>query len=197
MREWPKKPPDAENLTVAVNLSSKEFLQNDLAEQVNASLISTGLAPHSLKLEITESHIMENTQMATTIMERLRALGIEFSLDDFGTGYSSLSYLHRLPVSYLKIDKSFVNGIMESPENAEIVYTIVKLAQNLKMKVIAEGVETEDQLAHLRQINCEYGQGYLFSKPLAPDQAEALIKDAREDFSYLKDQPILNLDLNA
>ncbi len=197
MREWQKNNSAAESLTVAVNLSCKEFLQTDLAEQVNASLISTGLAPQCLKLEITESHIMENSQMATTIMKRLRALGVEFSLDDFGTGYSSLSYLHRLPVSYLKIDRSFVNGIMESPENAEIVYTIVKLAQNLKMKVIAEGVETEDQLAHLRRINCEYGQGYFFSKPLEPRAAEALIKDAREEFSYLNDQPILDLDLNA
>lgn len=197
MREWQKKNADAESLTIAVNLSCKEFLQTDLAEQVNASLVSTGLAPRCLKLEITESHIMENTEMAQAIMKRLRAFGVEFSLDDFGTGYSSLSYLHRLPVSYLKIDRSFVNGIMESPENAEIVYTIVKLAQNLKMKVVAEGIETEEQLAHLRRINCEYGQGYFLSNPLEAAEAEALIKEPCEDFSYLGGQPIMDLDTNA
>lgn len=198
MREWQKKYFEAvANLTVAVNLSCKEFLQTDLAEQVNASLVSTGLDARSLKLEITESHIMENQAMAIKIMQRLRALGIELSLDDFGTGYSSLSYLHRLPVSYLKIDRSFVNGIQDGIENAEIVYTIVKLAQNLKMKVVAEGIETERQLAHLRAINCEYGQGYFLSKPLEAEAAEALVKETRADASFFADQPILDLDLNA
>lgn len=197
MREWQKKNPKASELTIAVNLSCKEFLQIDLAEQINASLISTGLKPHSLKLEITESHIMENQTLAITIMKRLRALGVELSLDDFGTGYSSLSYLHRLPVSYLKIDRSFVNGIEESRENAEIVYTIVKLAQNLKMKVVAEGIETEEQLAHLQQINCEYGQGFLLSKPLDVEKAEILINENGGDFSSFGLQSVINLDLNA
>lgn len=197
MREWQKKDRRAADLTIAVNLSCKEFLQADLAEQVNASLVSTGLSPHSLKLEITESYIMENQTMAVTIMERLRALGIELSLDDFGTGYSSLSYLHRLPVSYLKIDKSFINGITNSRENAEIVYTIVKLAQNLKMKVVAEGIESDQQLAHLRQINCEYGQGYFFSKPLGADKAEALIKEEHRIIAHLPAAPVIDLDLSA
>ncbi len=204
MREWQKTNPAAESLTVAVNLSCKEFLQIDLAEQITATLASTGLEPHCLKLEITESHIMENSKMAITIMERLRARGIELSLDDFGTGYSSLSYLHRLPVSYLKVDRSFINGLTDSRENAEIVFTIVKLAQNLKMKVIAEGIETADQLRYLEQINCEYGQGYYFSKPLDAENARNLIEGMQKTVGIdrrnphdLSDQPIINLDLNA
>jgi diguanylate cyclase (GGDEF)-like protein/PAS domain S-box-containing protein len=203
LREWQKTNPAAASLTVAVNLSCKEFLQIDLAEQIAATLASTGLEPRCLKLEITESHIMENSTMAITIMERLRACGVELSLDDFGTGYSSLSYLHRLPVSYLKVDRSFINGLTDSPENAEIVYTIVKLGQNLKMKVIAEGIETADQLRYLEQINCEYGQGYHFSKPLDAEKAKTLIEGIQKssigngNSHELSNQPIINLNLNA
>jgi diguanylate cyclase (GGDEF)-like protein/PAS domain S-box-containing protein len=165
LREWQERNPGkTSGLTVSVNLSGREFLQFDLDEQIAATLASTGLEPRYLKLEITESHIMENSIKAIAIINRLRALGIELCLDDFGTGYSSLSYLHRLPVSYLKIDRSFVNGLKQSSENAEIVLTIIKLAQNLKMKVIAEGVETIEQLDYLKLLNCEYGQGYYFSK---------------------------------
>jgi len=162
-------------LTVSVNLSSKQFLQFDLVEQVAEQLELTGLDPHYLKLEITESHIMENTEMAVTMMNRLRDLGIKLSLDDFGTGYSSLSYLHHLPVDYLKIDRSFVSRMVESKENGEIVSTIIKLAQNLKMQVVAEGIETAEQLAQLNQLSCEYGQGYFFSKPLEAEAAGLLI----------------------
>ncbi|MCC6329258.1 MAG: EAL domain-containing protein, partial [Acidobacteria bacterium] len=145
MREWQQLYPKAENLTVAVNLSSKEFRQPELAEKVAASLRSTGLPGKCLKLEITESHIMDHTGPALKMINRLRALGVEFSLDDFGTGYSSLSYLHRLPFSYLKIDRSFVSQMCESTENSEIVNTIIRLAQSLNMKVVAEGVETPEQ----------------------------------------------------
>jgi len=99
---------------------------------------------------------MENHEMAVTIMNRLRSLGVEISLDDFGTGYSSLSYLHSLPVDYLKVDRSFVSRMTDGKENSEIVRTIIKLAQNLKMKVIAEGIETADQLAHLKNLRCEF-----------------------------------------
>jgi diguanylate cyclase (GGDEF)-like protein/PAS domain S-box-containing protein len=175
MRQWQIGNPAAESLTVSVNLSSKQFQQPDLAEQVAAALDAAGLNPCCLKLEITESHIMENTESAIAMMNRLRNLGTEISLDDFGTGYSSLSYLHRFPVDYLKIDRSFVNRMAENKENAEIVNTIIKLAQNLKMKVIAEGIETAEQLAQLQQLNCEYGQGYFFSKPLEAEAANLFI----------------------
>lgn len=175
LREWQEGIPSASNLTVSVNLSCKQFLQSNLAEQVAEQLEASGLDPHYLKLEITESQIMENTEMAVAIINRLRDLGIKLSLDDFGTGYSSLSYLHRLPIDYLKIDRSFVSRMVESKENGEIVSTIIKLAQNLKMQVVAEGIETADQLAQLNQLNCEYGQGYFFSKPLEAQAAGHLI----------------------
>jgi diguanylate cyclase (GGDEF)-like protein/PAS domain S-box-containing protein len=161
LQDWQKRNPAASDLTVSVNLSSKQFLQSDLAEQISEILKETGLSPHCLKLEITESHIMENIVMTAQTITKLRAIGIELSIDDFGTGYSSLSYLHSLPVSYLKIDRSFIARMIEGEENSEIVHTIIKLAQNLKMKVIAEGIETNQQLAQLKGLNCEYGQGYI------------------------------------
>src|SRR5205085_11972984 len=155
--------------SISVNLSCKQFLQSDLAEQVAVQLASVGLPAHCLKLEITETHIMENTDMAVTTLNRLRHLGIQISLDDFGTGYSSLSYLHRLPIDFLKIDRSFVSRMSECTENWEIVSTIIKLAQNLRMQVVAEGIETVEQLDQLERLNCEFGQGYHFSKPLDAD----------------------------
>lgn len=164
--------PDSQPLTISVNLSCKQFLQRDLVEQVEAALNESGLPSGCLKLEITESHIMENADLAIAMMNRLRALGIEFSLDDFGTGYSSLDYLHRLPVSYLKIDRSFVERMGTNGENCEIVQTIIMLAQNFKMKVIAEGIETEQQLAQLGQMGSEFGQGYLFAQPESAESAE-------------------------
>lgn len=178
MREWQQLYPKAENLTVAVNLSSKEFRQPELAEKVAATLRSTGLPGKCLKLEITESHIMDHTGPALKMINRLRALGVEFSLDDFGTGYSSLSYLHRLPFSYLKIDRSFVSQMCESTENSEIVNTIIRLAQSLNMKVVAEGVETPEQAHKLLIRNCNFAQGYLFSRPMSADAARRHIRDA-------------------
>lgn len=171
LREWQAQGAIHPEAVISVNLSCKQFLQFDLAERIAATLKETGLAPSCLKLEITESYILENTATAIEIMHRLRALGVELSLDDFGTGYSSLSYLHSLPIDYLKIDRSFVSRLLDSPENAEIVHTIIKLAQNLKMQVVAEGIETAEQLATLQQLKCEYGQGYFFSKPLKASSA--------------------------
>ena len=139
---------------------------------------------------------MENSEKAIVMMNRLRALGVELSLDDFGTGYSSLSYLHRLPVNYLKIDRSFVTRMIESEENSEIVRTIIKLAQNLRMKVVAEGIETAEQLAQLRLLNCECGQGYFFSKPLEAEAAERFIEKNLENSPYLTNQPIINAEVN-
>ncbi len=197
MREWQIADPSASSLTVSVNLSFKQFLQHDLAEQVAATLKETGLDPKCLKLEITESHVMENSEKAIVMMNRLCALGVELSLDDFGTGYSSLNYLHRLPVNYLKIDRSFVMEMTESGENSEIVSTIIKLAQNLKMKVVAEGIETAAQLGQLRNLRCEYGQGYFFSRPLEANEAEIFIADNLRNLNYLINQPIINLELNT
>ena len=162
-------------LIVSVNLSSRQFIQPDLVEQVSQILQETNLNPRYLKLEITESVVMENAEVATTMLQQLKSLGIQLAIDDFGTGYSSLSYLHRFPIDTLKIDRSFINRIDVNGENLEIVRTIVTLAWNLGMDVIAEGVETAKQLAQLKALKCEYAQGYFFARPLDQEAASALV----------------------
>jgi EAL domain-containing protein (putative c-di-GMP-specific phosphodiesterase class I) len=134
-----------------------------------------------LKLEITESVVMGNTETATMMFKQLRALGVQLSIDDFGTGYSSLSYLHRFPLNYLKIDRSFVDRMTSDGDDA-IVKTIATLARNLGMEVIAEGIETEEQHKLLKDLGCEYGQGYLFSRPVNHEAAYRLLeKEAARD----------------
>jgi EAL domain-containing protein (putative c-di-GMP-specific phosphodiesterase class I) len=160
---------------MCVNLSVKQFSQQDLIEKVATILKETNLPPSSLKLEITESAVMENVETATKMLNQLRQLGVQLAMDDFGTGYSSLSNLHRFPINTLKIDRSFITRMVENNENAEIVRTISGLAQNLGMDVVAEGVETKEQLEILRALGCKYGQGYFFSKPLDAQSAEVFI----------------------
>lgn len=196
MKNWQNTAPSAASLYVSVNLSFKQFLQTDLPEQVSKALVAAKLAPRCLKLEITESHLVENREKAVEIMHRLRALGVELSLDDFGTGYSSLSYLHYLPIDNLKIDRSFVGRMTESDENREIVRTIIKLAQNLKMKTVAEGIETADQLAELNRLNCESGQGYFFSKPLEAKKAMTFIDEISRNASEVPNQPLVDLPVS-
>lgn len=164
-------------LSVSVNLSARQFAQHDLPEQIERMLAQAGLPAQCLKLEITESAIIDDTEAAVRMLERLRGLGVQVQMDDFGTGYSSLSYLHRFPIDTLKIDRSFVNRMTAQGDHTEIVRTITVLARDLEMKVIAEGVETAAQLAVLRQLNCEYGQGYFISKPLEPQAIETLITE--------------------
>jgi diguanylate cyclase (GGDEF)-like protein/PAS domain S-box-containing protein len=175
LKRWQEKFPLHSSLAVSVNLSSKEFMQANLIDQVIEILQDTGVAPRSLKLEITESVVMENIGTATVLLQQLRALGIELVIDDFGTGYSSLSYLHRLPISSLKIDKSFVRDMVEKREHSEIVKTILALARSLEIRVVAEGVETLEQLVALRRLRCDAGQGFLFSKPSEAETAETLL----------------------
>ncbi len=160
---------------ISVNLSVKQFSQPDLTEQIRQILSETGLAPTSLVLEITESVIMENGAQATAILFQLRDLGIELSIDDFGTGYSSLGRLNSLPISILKIDRSFISPINASSKNLEIIEIIITLAHKLGVSAIAEGVETKEQLALLKKLNCESVQGYFFSEPLDSLAATALI----------------------
>ncbi|HYV37199.1 MAG TPA: EAL domain-containing protein, partial [Gemmataceae bacterium] len=162
-------------LIVSVNLSCKQFLQIDLATRIEQVLSTSGLDPRSLKLEITESAIMDDPESAAAVLTRLRSLGVKVGLDDFGTGYSSLNYLHRFPIDTLKIDRSFVNQMGNAEENLQVVQTIVGLAHNLAMDVIAEGIETEGQRHQLASMSCEYGQGYYFSKPVDPAKAEKLL----------------------
>ena len=160
-------------LTVSVNLSAKQFMQRDLVEQIEVALRESGLSPAQLKLEITETTIIENIDSVATKMLRLKAIGVQLALDDFGTGYSSLSYLHRLPIDSLKIDKSFTQAVMQ--DSGEIVSAIIGLAHTLRLDVIAEGVETPRQRARLAGLGCEFAQGYLFSEPKRPDLITQLI----------------------
>jgi diguanylate cyclase (GGDEF)-like protein/PAS domain S-box-containing protein len=172
LREWQGQFAISPAFQVSVNLSSKQFSQLDLIEQITRALRDTGLDPAGLRLEITESVVMENIESATDMLRQLRDLGVEASIDDFGTGYSSLSYLHRFPITVLKIDRSFVSGMSNQSENAEIIRSIVMLARNLGMAVVAEGVETVEQIAQLRELGCKHAQGYFFSRP-APAEAAA------------------------
>ncbi|HEX8090769.1 MAG TPA: EAL domain-containing protein, partial [Blastocatellia bacterium] len=165
LRAWQIQFPSDPPLTISVNLSAKQFSHPTLIEEIKQVLADTAVSPSSLKIEITESAIIENVEVATEILRQLKALGIRISLDDFGTGYSSLSYLHRFPIDTLKIDRSFVTR-MSMPKNSEIVRTIITLAVNLGMDVIAEGVETREQIILLTGLNCEYVQGFLLSKPV-------------------------------
>jgi EAL domain-containing protein (putative c-di-GMP-specific phosphodiesterase class I) len=157
--------PGHRSLSLSVNLSARQVAQTDLLDRIQEALVSSKLNPHCLKLEITESVVMENAEAAALMFKQLRVLGVQLSIDDFGTGYSSLSYLHRFPLNYLKIDRSFVSRLTTDNDNA-IVRTISTLARNLGMEVIAEGIETEEQYQQLKMLGCEYGQGYLFSHPV-------------------------------
>jgi len=159
-------------LTMSVNLSVRQFACPTLLADIDQVLAETSVHPASLKLEITESAIMDNAQVAIAQTEQLRSRQIQISIDDFGTGYSSLSYLHRFPVDNLKIDRSFINQIQPGSPNHQIVNTIVTLSNQLGLTVVAEGIETQQQLEYLQQLGCELGQGYLFSKPLAPHEIE-------------------------
>jgi diguanylate cyclase (GGDEF)-like protein/PAS domain S-box-containing protein len=174
---WQKMFESDPPLTIAVNFSARQFQQKEVVAQIQAILVETGLLPGTLKLEITESVIMVNPEAATATMEQLRALGVQIGIDDFGTGYSSLSYLQRFPIDSLKIDRSFVARLQHTGESAEMVQAIVSLAHNLGLNVIAEGVETSEQQAHLSALACEYGQGYHFSKPMDSGSAEAMLAD--------------------
>nr|HQU84465.1 GGDEF domain-containing phosphodiesterase [Pyrinomonadaceae bacterium] len=175
--EWQKRYPEKNDLHISVNLSCKQFIQHDLADRVAAILLETGLDAKHLRLEVTESHVMENSQMAISIMNKLRELGVRLSIDDFGTGYSSLSYLQRLPIDFLKIDRSFVDVMTKTMENSEIVKAIVMLAKNLGMDVIAEGIETQEQASSLINLDCTFGQGFFYSKPTDALHAELILNE--------------------
>jgi diguanylate cyclase (GGDEF)-like protein/PAS domain S-box-containing protein len=162
-------------LTMSVNLSVKQFLQPNLVVEIGKLLFETGIPPEILKLEITESAVMADPSAAVAMLSQIKSLGIKLSIDDFGTGYSSLSYLHRFPLDTLKIDGSFTKTMSEGGESTEIVRTILPMANSLRLNVVAEGVETAEQLAILRQLRCEFAQGYYFSKPVTAEEAGALV----------------------
>lgn len=172
MRFWQTRFEETPPLMISINFSARHFLQSDLVQQCRAVLYETQLANGSLNIEVTESAMIPNPESAIELMHQLKSLGVQIALDDFGTGYSSLSYLHRFPLDSLKIDRAFVSRIMEDDE---IIRTILTLGRNLGLKVIAEGVETVDQAEKLRQLGCEFAQGYYFSIPVNAQEATDLL----------------------
>jgi len=166
---------------MAVNISGLHFRGGKILETVDAALKETGLTAASLELEITEGMLMQDVEEAVSTLERLRARGINIAVDDFGTGYSSLSYLKRFPINRIKIDRSFINGVTSDSDDAEITRTIISMAHNLRREVIAEGVETKEQLDFLRGEGCRQVQGYYFSKPLPADLFNDLMKKEKSD----------------
>ena len=167
IREWQDA---GHSLQVAVNVSARQFQDYDVAELVMAIMRDTGALAQNLEIELTESAVMNDAEASIVTLERLAALGVQIAIDDFGTGYSSLSYLKRLPLDLLKIDQSFVRDISSDPDDAAIVRAIITLAGSLGIKVIAEGVENEAQLAFLNACGCQYAQGFLFGRPLTAPQ---------------------------
>ncbi len=172
---------DNERLTVSVNLCAKQFAQPDLVEQITQVLDDHRLEPCALKLEITESILMVNAEMASDLIGRLKAIGVQIYLDDFGTGYSSLNYLHRLPLNALKIDQSFIGRMDADAQSSHLVRTIVSLASSIGLLVVGEGIETHSQLQALREMNCELGQGHLFAEPMAAAEIETFLAAHRPD----------------
>ncbi len=170
----------ATNLYMSVNVSGRHLVSPGLAEEIGAILGDSGLPAENLRLEITESVVVQDTEAASATLDALKKLKVQIYMDDFGTGYSSLSYLQRLPIDAVKIDRSFVGNLGQGGENMVIVHTIITLARVLGMEVIAEGIETPEQLAHLRALRCDHGQGFHFSRPLPVEAADALLKLDRQ-----------------
>lgn len=172
---WQKQGLADAHFTISINLSVRQFVQSDLVRQIDRILVETQIDPRNLKLEITESIILDNTNTVTNMLKSLRERQIHLSIDDFGTGYSSLSYLHAFPVDSLKIDRSFIQGLDQNSETLGLVPAIANIAKAMEMSVVAEGIETPEQLAQLRRLHCDFGQGYLFSRPVPVEQATELL----------------------
>ncbi|MCU1344999.1 MAG: putative sensory box protein [Acidimicrobiia bacterium] len=167
---WHEVNPAAAEMDVHVNLSPRQFLQPDLGDMVERALQASGLAPHRLCLEITETAVMHDINLALATLTSLRRLGVRVALDDFGVGHSSLSYLRSLPVDVLKLDKSFIDRLGQDQRDADIVTAVINLARALGLSVVAEGIETEEQRRILRSLGCTLAQGFLFSRPLPPEE---------------------------
>jgi EAL domain-containing protein (putative c-di-GMP-specific phosphodiesterase class I) len=177
LSEWKANSDNYLNFTMNVNLSAKQFLQPNLVEEIRNLMQELAFSPETLKLEITESTVMIDPAATAKMLQQIKSLGILLAIDDFGTGYSSLSYLHRFPLDTLKIDRSFISGVGDGGEGMEIAQTIMPMAKNLRLDVIAEGVETFEQVTLLKKLNCKYAQGYYFSKPLAAEEVGLLLAE--------------------
>ena len=185
MRDWQAALEGSRALTISVNVSSAYLMQPDFAQQVGRILQETGLPAPSLVLELTERVIVENIQSVAHVLEQLHAVGVRVQIDDFGTGYSSLSYLQHLPAETLQIDRSFIRRMEESRDGAELIRAVIALGRALGMKVIAEGIETTGQLDMLKELDCTYGQGFLFAKPADSQAVEDLLKGLSTSASQL------------
>jgi len=179
MQEWRVAYPGAAELWLSVNLSSRQFLHPELEQEIHAALAETGFPPSRLRLEITESVILDDAAAVGAILHRLREMGIRVAIDDFGTGYSSLSYLHRLPLDTLKIDRSFVHQMHADPALEAVIQTVISLSGNLRLDTVAEGVETAEESEALQRMGCRIGQGFLFSHPLDPGDAGRMLAELR------------------
>ena len=177
LRRWQQKRPDLEALSMSVNLSKHQLTHADLMKTVTQVIEKTGIEPRSLTLEVTESTIMDNADDLTPILSQLQGVGVRLAMDDFGTGHSSLGFLHRAPMDILKIDRSFIHSPGKTKDYGAIIQTVVQLAHTLKMQVIAEGIETQEQLVLLQSLDCNLGQGFLFSEPLETEAAERFLAE--------------------
>jgi len=177
LKSWNAHREQPEQLFASINLSGRHFTHPDVVEHVDTVLHQTGVNPRSIKLEITETAVMDNAERAATVLKRIKDLGVQLSIDDFGTGYSSLSYLQRFPIDTLKIDRSFVRSMEDGRQNGEIVRAILALSEAMNLSVVAEGIESVHQLHQLRILNCQYGQGYLFSHPIPASEIEMLLEN--------------------
>jgi EAL domain-containing protein (putative c-di-GMP-specific phosphodiesterase class I) len=179
LKQWHAQVPELAGVSVGVNVSCRQFARRDTLDAVRRVLAETCLDARYLKLELTETAVMDSVIPAMAEMNALRDIGVQFHLDDFGTGYSSLGYLHRMPIEALKIDRSFVNAMESDRMGTSIVQAIIALAHSLNMHVIAEGIENEAQLAKLTRLGCNYAQGYHFAKPFSPADLVAFARKNR------------------
>ena len=177
LSRWKNEGHCGPGFVIGVNLSASHLSQEGILDHLRETIFETGIDPEHLKLEITESAVMQNAEKSISVLSKIKELGVRLSIDDFGTGYSSLSYLHRFPVDTLKIDRSFVGTMEDGSENGEIVRTVIALAKALKLSVVAEGIESIHQFHQLRILGCEYGQGYLFSRPVPAAEASKMLED--------------------
>ena len=179
MLEWQREFKTKRTMSISVNISARQF-NAGLPAFVDRVLKETGLDPAFLKLEITESVIMDNPEVASALIFRLKEMGVQIMIDDFGTGYSSLNYIHKFPVNALKIDRTFVQNLHNDRDAQEIVKAITHLAHNLNMNVIVEGVEMLDQLEYFRKLNCNFSQGFLFSEPLTEKDVQKYMRQFQD-----------------
>ena len=177
VKEWHAKYPRDPPVAVMVNISGRQFSQPEIVQTVESVLKETGVDGDHLHLEITESSAMADLDRSVDTLWALKELGVHLHVDDFGTGYSSLSYIHRFPVDSLKVDRSFVAGLSDRPENVAIVRTVVDLARSLGLSVVVEGIETESQLEFVQELGCDFGQGWLFAKAMAPPAVDTLLQN--------------------